>query len=74
MIGGTEDVKTHDWFASMNFDDLYHKRVRRNLRCNSIWRRGFVRGDKVVKVGKFVNVAKLEKIDKLLSVEHFLQG
>ena len=27
MVAGTEDVKSHDWFSLMNFDDLYQKRV-----------------------------------------------
>jgi hypothetical protein len=27
MVGGTDDVKNHPWFAPMNFDDLYNKRV-----------------------------------------------
>lgn len=28
MVGGTDDVKNHPWFAPMNFDDLYNKRIR----------------------------------------------
>jgi len=34
MVGGTDDVKYHEWFSSMNFDDLYHKRVRKNSSQN----------------------------------------
>lgn len=27
MVGGTADVKQHEWFSAMNFEDLYLKRV-----------------------------------------------
>ena len=27
MVSGSEGVRNHEWFAPMNFDDLYNKRV-----------------------------------------------